>query len=251
MVFAKLQNDEKEAFFSLLDEYFASRPDVFGKLAATSSHDSGGVASAAAPAAQHAFASLGGLKRGATRSTSSYSPPEPEQDQEASNSVAGRIAAFSGRNSNDNAPPQRIAPPIAQKPAGATGLVSSQRLGSLNTSSKGAMIGSLYPGNKSKNPSPAAPPPPPAFPPKKNTFGPPPTRQLSSESPPLPRRQPEPEPEPEPEEETHGEWALALYDYNSQEPGDLQIKENEHVLVTERTSDDWYRPTPILCYDVD
>lgn len=135
--------------------------------------------------------------------------------------------------------------------------VLRQKLGSLDTSSKGAMLGSLYPGNKNKNPAPAAPPPPPAFPLKKNTFPPPPTRNPTSEPPVPPARKPEPEPEPEPEDQSHGEWALALYDYNSQvsliaipftlgmthpliqEPGDLQIKENEHVLITERTSDDW------------
>ncbi|KAG6838540.1 hypothetical protein C0991_010782, partial [Blastosporella zonata] len=143
-------------------------------------------------------------------------------------SVAGRVAAaslaFSARN-NDNrtSPPQRTAPPIAQKPAGASGLISSKRLGDFDTSSKGAMLGSLYTPNKNKNPPPSAPPPPAAFPSPKNTFAPPPSRQ----------------PE-EAEEESQGEWALALYDYNSGDAGDLEIKENEHVLVTERTSDDWW-----------
>ncbi|KAG5722206.1 Myosin IC heavy chain [Termitomyces sp. T112] len=245
MVFAKLQNHEKEAFFSLLDEYFASRPDVFGKLAATSSSDGsgagyGGAASAAASAAHRAFGSSGAFNHGVTQSTSSNSP-EPDPEPEVHSSVAGRIAAFSTRNNNSHAsPPHRTTPPIA-KPTGASGLISSKRIGDVDTSSKGAMVGSLFHGNKNKNPQPAAPLPPPAFPLKKNTFAPPPARHPTSESPALPKRQPEPEPEPEQEqEETHGEWALALYDYNSQDPGDLQIKENEHVLVTERTSDDWW-----------
>ncbi|KAG6876125.1 hypothetical protein C0993_005413, partial [Termitomyces sp. T159_Od127] len=76
------------------------------------------------------------------------------------------------------------------------------------------MFGSLYHGNKNKNPPPAAPLPPPAFPQKKNAFAPPPSRTAASEP---PARQPEPEPQPQPaEEESRGEWAVALYDYTSQ-----------------------------------
>lgn len=73
----------------------------------------------------------------------------------------------------------------------------------------------------------------------------------------VPRVNPEPEPEPEPEDE-EGEWAEALYDYDStvsdpsilhikplfnywfQDPADLHIRANQRVLVIERTSDDWY-----------
>ncbi|KAG6856169.1 hypothetical protein H0H87_006853 [Tephrocybe sp. NHM501043] len=228
MVFSQLQNHEKEAFFSLLDEYFASRPEVFRNLSA-SSEGAGSSASAGASAASavhHALASnpeatsrlvSAGLKHGVPKS-SPYSAAA--SDPEVGN-VAGRVAAaslaFSARN---NAPPQRTAPPIAQKPAGASGLIldslgSTQKIGDFDTSSKGAMIGSLYTPNKNKNPPPAAPPPPAAFPSKKNSFAAPPTRRSTSDAPSLPPRQPEPEPEPEPEEEYAGEWALALYDYNS------------------------------------
>ncbi len=88
--------------------------------------------------------------------------------------------------------------------------------------------------------------PPPAFGPKKNAFAPPPVRH----APP-----PEPESEPEPEPES-GEWAEALYDYDSgvgdlarrcrgsllisvQETGDLKIRANQQILVTEKSSADW------------
>lgn len=94
---------------------------------------------------------------------------------------------------------------------------------------------------------------PPALAPQKNKWGPPPTRGAAS-----PPAQEEPEPEEEEEEEAQGEWAEALYDYDSkvldisprlswlislyslQDPGDLQIRANQNVWVTERTSDDWY-----------
>ncbi|KAG6333081.1 hypothetical protein ID866_6005 [Astraeus odoratus] len=90
---------------------------------------------------------------------------------------------------------------------------------------------------------------PPAFAPAKNSYGPPPVRRVASTSetndkssspiPPAlhsPRVQPVREPEPEPQ----GEWAEALYDYESQDPADLEIKEGARILVTERTSDDWW-----------
>ncbi|KAG6907244.1 hypothetical protein DXG01_009783 [Tephrocybe rancida] len=253
MVFAKLQNHEKEAFFSLLDEYFTSRPDVFGNLAASSDGAGSSRGASAASAVHHALASnpettsrliSAGLKHGVPKSSPySATASDPEVG-----SVAGRVAAaslaFSARNNNTSAsPPQRSAPPIAQKPSGAPGLVSSKKFGDVDMSSKGAMIGSLYSGNKNKNSSPAPPPAPSAFGATKNAFAPPPTRR-TSDAPALPHRQSEPEPEPEPEEEeeegSQGEWALALYDYNSGDAGDLQIKENEHVLVTERTSDDCF-----------
>lgn len=59
--------------------------------------------------------------------------------------------------------------------------------------------------------------------------------------PPPRARTPTPEPEPEPEEdEEQGEWAEALYDYKSADPNDLQLHGEQRVLITERTSDDWW-----------
>jgi len=42
------------------------------------------------------------------------------------------------------------------------------------------------------------------------------------------------------EEEPEGEWAEVLYDYSSEDPGDLQIKENQMVLIVDKTSADWW-----------
>lgn len=62
--------------------------------------------------------------------------------------------------------------------------------------------------------------------------------------------------EPE-EEEDQGDWAEALYEYSSavsemfglccretiltrsQDAGDLNLEAGQHVLITEKTSDDW------------
>jgi hypothetical protein len=45
--------------------------------------------------------------------------------------------------------------------------------------------------------------------------------------------------EPEPEE-PQGEWAEVLYDYSSEDPGDLEIQSGSRVFVTAKSSDDWW-----------
>ncbi|KAJ3927853.1 MAG: SH3 domain-containing protein [Lentinula lateritia] len=186
MAFSNLSHHEKDAFFSLLDEYFQSRPELAAKLqGASGNNDEGSGVNAS--------------------------------------QVAGRVAAAASAF-NNAPPPSRRAPPRNIEPP--AGLVSKQRLGDVDTSSKKSMLVS---GLSRKQPvvhnTPIAPS---AFGSKKNNFAPPP-----------PHRAPEPEPEPEQEEE-QGEWAEALYDYVSQDPADLQIRANQQILVTERTSDDWW-----------
>ena len=120
---------------------------------------------------------------------------------------------------------------------------------------------------KSAPPAQVAPPTPPAFK-RRSDFGPPPLR--ADFQPPPPRRVPStgssaasvrsaspppavpavpsaaPAPAPmlprrqtaTPPEES-GEWVEAMYDYSSEDPGDLDIQEGQRILVVERTSDDW------------
>ncbi|KAJ3975944.1 SH3-domain-containing protein [Lentinula raphanica] len=186
MVFSNLSHHEKDAFFSLLDEYFQSRPELAAKLQGGSSDDNGSI---------------------------------------SASQVAGRVAAAASAF-NNAPPPSRHALPRNLEPP--SGLVSKQRLGDVDTSSKKSM---LISGLSRKQPTvhntPIAPA---AFGAKKNSFAPPP----------LHSRVPEPEPEPEPEE-AQGEWAEALYDYESQDPADLQIRANQRILVTEHSSDDWWK----------
>ncbi|RDB19577.1 LAS seventeen-binding protein 1 [Hypsizygus marmoreus] len=257
MVFANLQSHEKDAFFSLLDEYFASRPDVFANVGGGLHHADAGSSSggAAASAVHRALASnpeatsklfSAGLKHGVPKSSpyaSAASDPEV-------NSAAGRFAAasfaFSAKNSGAAPPPQRSPPPVAEKPPGHGGLVSSRKFGDVDTTSTKNMFGSLYSSNTKKNANSSPPLVPPAFAPKKSAFAPPPVRRAGStvaDSPPPAPAPPPPPPQrhqPPPEEEEEGEWAEALYDYDSQESGDLNIKADQRVLVTERTSDDWW-----------
>ncbi|GLB33257.1 putative src homology 3 domains containing protein [Lyophyllum shimeji] len=249
MVFANLQNHEKDAFFSLLDEYFASRPDVFGNTGGSLDGAGSSAGGAAASAVHRALASnpeatshlvSAGLRHSVHRSSPSSAAASDPEVGNAAGRVAAAALAFSGRNNATSPPPTRTGPPIAQKPAGASGLMSTKKFGDVDTTSTKNMFGSLYTANKAA-PQPQAPPPAPAFAPKKNAFAPPPVRRASatSEAPSPPQRH-QPSPEPEPEEEVQGEWAEALYDYDSGEAGDLAIKEGERVLVTERTSDDWW-----------
>lgn len=191
MVFSNLPHHEKDAFFSLLDEYFQSRPQLASALSQSGNDASEGSTSA----------SLG--------------------------RVAAAAHAF---GSNMPAPPRRTpgTPSPDRTPAG---LMSSKTFGNVDTTSKMSMLTSSLK-SKSLAPPPKtyAPPPPPAFGPKKNAFAPPPVRH----APP-----PEPESEPEPEPES-GEWAEALYDYDSGETGDLKIRANQQILVTEKSSADWW-----------
>ncbi|KAJ4472039.1 SH3-domain-containing protein [Lentinula aciculospora] len=187
MVFSNLSHHEKDAFFSLLDEYFQSRPELAAKLQGTSGNSD----------------DESGLSVG---------------------QVAGRVAAAASAFNNAPPPSRHVPPRNLEPPAG---LVSRQRLGDVDTSSKKSMLVS---GLSRKQPTVHNTPiVPSAFGPKKNSFAPPP-----------PHRAPEPEPEPE-EEPEEGEWAEVLYDYDSQDPADLRIRANQRILVTERTSDDWWK----------
>ncbi|KAK1235139.1 hypothetical protein PQX77_001641 [Marasmius sp. AFHP31] len=199
MVFANLPHHEKDAFFSLLDEYFQSRPELVAHLQGGSSGSpSGGVNVSSA------------------------------QVKQAAGRVSAAASAFA--NQLSNTPPPRHEPVAHTPPTPARGLQSSQGIGSIDTSSKAKMVTSSLFGKKQPQ-SNSPPPAPRALGQPKNTFAPPPSRIHDS---PSPMQQ---------EEAPNGEWAEALYDYDSADPGDLQVRANQRVLVTERTTDDWWTGT--------
>ncbi|KAH7105292.1 hypothetical protein BKA62DRAFT_766670 [Auriculariales sp. MPI-PUGE-AT-0066] len=149
------------------------------------------------------------------------------------------------------APPQRA--PFNPRTSTPQGLVSRKSIGSLDTTSKGAFVGSAF--SKKKQPTALTPPVPAAFAAKPNDFAPPPIRRVPSDAgsigstasgaatrktPPVPR-QPIPEPEEVEQEEEAGEWAEVLYDYKSGEPTDLVIREGQNLLVIEKASEDWWK----------
>lgn len=166
--------------------------------------------------------------------SSSEEPPPPEHNKltpsrvSLPSQIVDAVAAL---------PPLMPAPPPAQK------------FGDVDMSSGKNMFNSLRNSTAAKHAAPAqvAPPTPPAFQ-RKNDFAPPPRRVPSTGSsrssvisnsappPPIPRRTQEPEPE------EGGEWAEAMYDYHSEDPGDLDLQEGVRVLILEKTSDDWWVP---------
>ncbi|KAI0065404.1 SH3-domain-containing protein [Artomyces pyxidatus] len=253
MAFSNLSQREKTAFFSLLDEYFTSRPDILGHAQNQPSEAdaSSNANSAAASAVHRAMADnpeatgrlfSAGLKHAVPKS----SPYASAAASPAVGNAMGRVAAAS-RNWSSAAPKEvsppssgSTSPPVHAPPEhrstpsdSGRGLVPIRRFGDVDTSSAKNMFSSIRnsTANKTALPPPVAPPVPAAFAAKKSTFAPPPVRRVTSA---------EPEPEPEPEPEVQGEWAEAQYDYTSAEPGDLELKADQRVLVTDRTSADWW-----------
>ncbi|TFK43057.1 hypothetical protein BDQ12DRAFT_695411 [Crucibulum laeve] len=248
MVFSNLQANEKDAFFSLLDEYFSSRPDIFANVGTPDAAADAGARGAAVSAVHRAMASnpeataklvSAGLKHGVPKS-SPYSAAASDPEV---NNMAGRVAAASLAFSARNTPSSSTAPPpVSEKPST---FASARKFGSdIDTSSAKSAFGSLRNSIAGK-PATPTPPAPSAFNQRQSSFAPPPGRRVAPAA-----STPEPEPSPPPapppparyqeEEEEHGDWAEVLYEYDSGEPGDLVIKENQRVLVTERTSDDWW-----------
>ncbi|RPD62081.1 SH3-domain-containing protein [Lentinus tigrinus ALCF2SS1-6] len=256
MVFARLTPADKDAFFALLDEYFASRPDLFGGEANATT------ARAAATSAVHQVLS----SSPSVPATSGWKRPDSATTAEISSSV-GRVAAAAAalRASNGGAdpmpssaqngfprPPPRRNTSSSEEPATPAQpehnkLIPQRKFGDVDMSSGKNMFSSLRNSTAAKHATPAqvAPPTPPAF--KRNTdFAPPPRRvpsaSASSPSPPAVSPSP-PAPPALPRRNTQqeeGEWAEALYDYHSEDPGDLALQEGVRVLVVERTSDDWW-----------
>jgi hypothetical protein len=268
MVFSQLPPHEKEAFFSLLDEYFQSRPDLLPTANASSSlpdvtSSAANAGGAAASAVQRALASnpeatsklvSAGLKHGVPKN----SPYAAAAHNPEINNAAGRFAAASLAFSNQGKTPPPVAPRrvsnIEHEPSSISNptpnprnLMASRKFGDVDVSSTKNFFGSLRnsTANKTAPPPAVAAPVPSAFAAKKNEFAPPPVRRVPSSSGSARESSPQPTPprrqfkEPE-EDEGQGEWAEALYDYSSEDPGDISLKANQRVLVTERSSDDWW-----------
>jgi len=244
MVFSSLQAHEKEAFFSLLDEYFQSRPEIFANLS------DGSQASPAVSAAmnrasdvtskmvmgglRNAIASNNASRPGAGANASANTMPS---ESEVS-SVANRVAAFSLQRNSHLSSPSTSSNAETFPPS--SGL---KKLGdNIDTSSAKNFFGSLRSVNNSNS---AASPSPPAFTSQQQqqSFAPPPVRRVASNATPSPRVVAAPGPPPIPaskRQEEKGDLADVIYDYDSGEAEDLKITEGEVVLITDRTSDDWW-----------
>ncbi|KAJ8502072.1 hypothetical protein ONZ51_g215 [Trametes cubensis] len=276
MVFARLTPADKDAFFALLDElsgllagvggddalphhgaYFESRPELFKNGSGSGANATNGIAAGRAAVAS-AFSA-------AASATTSASPPPPVNGWKRPDAAAtadigssvGRVAAAAAalkQNGGDQIPgfprppPRRNPSQSSEEPAPEhTKLVQTRKFGGdVDVSSAKNMFSSIRGSTAAKHATPAqvAPPTPPAFS-RRNDFAPPPRRVPSTSGssnaspaantppPPVPRRAQQ-------EPEVEGEWAEALYDYHSEDPGDLDLQEGVRVLITEKTSDDWW-----------
>ncbi|CAL1701018.1 unnamed protein product [Somion occarium] len=251
---------DKQAFFAILDEYFSSRPNL--------------VVSEASSENPQTLSSPNTARNAQALASSMQSSSQSDLPSSAGR-VAAAAAAFKFNQSpsqNPSAPPR---PPFRQTPSQSSEseqepghqraslreephvtsgrLLAQKKFGDVDMSSGKNMLMSLKHSNTNKSAAPpeVAPPTPAAFAHKKSTFAPPPVRHVSATSPPPSRsastvESPAPAPPVPPsrrapaKEEPQGEWAEALYDYSSEDPGDLQLQENERVLVVERNSDDWW-----------
>ncbi|KAH9956807.1 hypothetical protein BC827DRAFT_1138969 [Russula dissimulans] len=275
MPFANLPAHEKDAFFALLDEYFTSRPDLLSSLQvggaggpehAEAQGASPAVPAAAITAAQRALANpttsrflATGLQRASTNNlnanadagrSAGVNPAAAAAAATAATSVAAAALPSLLSSSSSLSSLSSSSRPAAQNVPSAENGESApvpgvSKFGDVDVSSAGAMFRSLRGSTAAKN----APPPtvhtPPAFSGGKkasSAFAPPPVRRVGPSSSSSPASAaPEPEEDAPPESvENAGEWAEALYDYTSEEAGDLHLRTGERVLVTEQTSSDWW-----------
>ncbi|KAI0329972.1 SH3-domain-containing protein [Cubamyces sp. BRFM 1775] len=258
MVFARLTPADKDAFFALLDEYFESRPELFKNGNGSNASAINGVAAGKAAVASAFSAAAAANASTSPPPVNGWKRPDATANADIGNSV-GRVAAAAAalkQNGGDQVP-GFLRPPARRNPSSSSEepapehakLVQTRKFGGdVDVSSAKNMFSSIRGSTAAKHATPAqvAPPTPPAFP-RRNDFAPPPRRVPSTSGssnaspaantppPPIPRRAQQ---EPEPEEE--GEWAEALYDYHSEDPGDLDLQEGVRVLITEKTSDDWW-----------
>ncbi|KAG1753262.1 hypothetical protein EDB19DRAFT_1902915 [Suillus lakei] len=248
MVFTSLSSHEKDAFFGLLDEYFQSRPEILANVntsTGTGSRGSEDPSAAAASAVHRALAKnpevtskivSAGMTHGLARSNNPYASTIASNPQ-VSNSV-GRVAAASlsftgpggaGSSLLSSNVSRSLAPSLPSRSSSALSASSSGSEIDKLVTKKSSVLGAF---KKAPTANVAIPP---AFQLPKSTYGPPPVRRTTSPPPILPRRAIEPEPE-----EPQGEWAEVLYDYSSEDPGDLEVQSGSRVFVTAKSSDDWW-----------
>ncbi|TFY52863.1 hypothetical protein EVG20_g10368, partial [Dentipellis fragilis] len=238
MAFSNLPPQEKDAFFSLLDEYFAARPDLVAQLGGKNNvngHDAAPnqhVQAAAASAMHRAFS---GNNNNANNNDDWLVCDTHSHQQVSAVSLQPQLPLLRTATKTPARTPRTPSGSLHKVTQPPAGLVQARKFGSdVDTSSPVNLLSSLRHSTAAKSAPPpsVAPAPPPSFAHKKPGFAPPPSRA------PVPVH--EPEPEPEPEQHNGGEWAEALYDYKSGEDGDLELAANQRVLVVDKTSDDWW-----------
>ncbi|OWZ31255.1 hypothetical protein C356_05868 [Cryptococcus neoformans c45] len=278
-MFTNLSFEDKEAFFSLLDEYFASRPHNLPSPPAidTSSHPARtNAALSPPPSARYASPSL---------SSTHHPMPPPERTEQpdsaqrfiSSSIKYGTAGTKSGMNAlsknkdamdllgkvgmggmvgranerinkpaeaevRDDAGRKAAPPPVAAKKGGVSGLVSSKSFGHVDTSSKMSAFTSMWRDPQKSKPATVENTIPPALSHSATTLPPPVRRDGSGSyhsSSPNPAAPAVAEVGPGLANGSEGQ-AQALYDYTGNDEGDLSVQANQVVNIIEKTSSDWW-----------
>ncbi|KAG8743683.1 hypothetical protein FRC10_011556 [Ceratobasidium sp. 414] len=203
-MFSRLTDEDKQAFFELLDEYFASRPHLFPQGAAHADNPLMSPPVGAAAGAVHRTMASNPQATASMISAGLMGIPKTSQYGAASNpavaNAAGRFAASSIASSyGTGTPAQAKSPPAPPKrniggndeppntdrsaPSGGLGGLSglSKRFGEVDTSSVRSAITSFRSGKPA--PAPASATLPPAFSGPKRNFAPPPARRVPASVP--------------------------------------------------------------------
>ncbi|KAF6767298.1 Src homology-3 domain protein [Kalmanozyma brasiliensis GHG001] len=207
---ANLPATEKQAFFGLLDEYFASRPHRLPPAAASS----------AAPATPQR-GGIGGLSDRATSAAGNAAGAAA--GVAVTNALRDQFAR-TGLGGSKGAPPP--APSASKKPGFSVpaGLTSGKTFGSLNLGSRTISNTQTPAAAPITSPTRTLPPP------TKTGAGVPPPAAPAAAQPAVSHPQ-----------GTLG-TAQVLYDYgDGSDPDDLQATEGEQIWLTEKISDDWWR----------
>jgi len=253
MVFTEIQEYEKEAFFSLLDEYFTHRPHLLPQPEAAADATLGSQAAGflGRQMAQNPQATANLVSSALRANTPSGDPAaqaaaNPRLAGQLGRAVAGGMSTLSSLSKPP--PPQPPVKPAGVRTATPSGLVTRKALGTYSTESKGAFFASGVQNVLSyKKPQPAQVDAPLA-PQEHHAIGsglpPPPVRRGVAAAP-----APAPEPEYEQEQEDQfveaqeqpgGEWVEALYDYQGDAATDISLAAGEQFVLVERTSADWW-----------
>ncbi|KIR24886.1 hypothetical protein I307_05850 [Cryptococcus deuterogattii 99/473] len=284
-MFTNLSSEDKEAFFSLLDEYFASRPHNLSSPPAinTSSHPARSSATLSpAPSAGYASPSdsstrqpappperkdqpdsaqrfiSSSIKYGTAGTKSSMNALSKNKDAMDLLGKVGMSGMVNKANERMNKPAEAevkedagrkaAPPPVAAKKSGVSGLVSSRSFGHVDTSSKMSAFTSMW-----KDPQKSKPPTvehtiSPVLPHSATTLPPPVRRDGSGSyhsSSPNPASPAVAEDGPGLSNGSNGQ-AQALYDYTGKDEGDLSVQVNQVVNILEKTSSDYF-PNVLSC----
>lgn len=221
---ANLPVGEKQAFFGLLDEYFASRPHLLPTSASSSS-------SVSSTQVQSGGGGIAGMTDRATAAAGNAAGNAA--NMAVQNHIREQMSRKGFGASSKGPPPP--APSSGSKPGGFASSAYNKGMSGVGGLVSGKSFGGLNLGPKSQ--------PPLASPPRTAAAArtlPPPTRTGSS-IPSTPQAAAEPA-----SSLPYGTIGTAevLYDYgDASDPDDLTAHEGETVYLTEQISQDWWRAT--------